>query len=272
MSPLRPLRSTSSALAAVLTLAPWQASHGADEPPVVPAPVTPAAPVRALEAGAPPAANLRYQTGIEMYVRGDFAGAAREFRVGVALAPGSAKLAYNLARSLERAGDVPGAIAEYRRYLVLSPAAADRSEVERVIAVLEGERATAVPAGAAPSSASVGTAAPAGAEPALSGRELAAWGCVGGAVVAAVVGVVFTTSAVGARDDAAALGPDDTARHAALKDDYETGRLGAGLGFGLAGGAALAAGLLFWWPSSPEESGRPVASADHGTFGWAWRF
>jgi len=129
---------------------------------------------RALEPGAPPAANLRYQTGIEMYLRGDFAGAAREFRVGVALAPKSAKLAYNLARSLERAGDVPGAIAEYRRDLSLLPDALDRGEVERVIAVLEGERAKVTPAVAAPSSAPAESTATVGSKAAFSARELSA--------------------------------------------------------------------------------------------------
>lgn len=270
MSPLRPLRPVSSAFAVALIAGPWPASFAAETPPPADPsapPVVPAAPTRALEPGAPPAANLRYQTGIEMYVRGDFAGAAREFRVGAALAPGSAKLAYNLARSLERAGDVGGAITEYRRYLTLAPEAADRSEVERVVAVLERERGASGSAGLAQSS---GAAAPANPEAALSGRELAAWGCVGGAAVAAVVGAVFTASAVGARDDAGALGPDDTARHAALKDDYEAGRLGAGLGFGVAGGAALAAGLLFFWPGHPDEAGTPVA--DGRGYGWAWRF
>jgi hypothetical protein len=245
-------------------------TNGAAESPVessaAPVPVVPAPPVRMLEPGAPPLANRRYQTGIEMYVRGDFAGAAREFRVAAALAPGSAKLAYNLARSLERAGDVPGAITEYRRYLSLAPAAADRAEVEGVVAVLEREREPAR------ASETPGVVAPAAAtETGLSGREVAAWACTGGAVVAAVVGAVFTASAVGARNDAATLGPDDTARHAALKDDYETGQLGAGLGFGLAGAGALAAGLLFFWPGA---GGGPSAAvgATPGGAGWTWSF
>jgi len=91
---------------------------------------------RGLGADAPPVAESRYQSGLRLYRAGQFAAAADEFRVALAMhrVP---KLAYNLARSLERAGDLSGAIEHYRLYLKLAPGAADRDEIKRLIPILE---------------------------------------------------------------------------------------------------------------------------------------
>ena len=88
---------------------------------------------------APPAADLRYQRGIELFQQGRFALAAQEFRVALELVPGSARLAYNLARSLESAGQLDRAIEAYRQYLVLSPQADDRPAVDGFIRALSKE-------------------------------------------------------------------------------------------------------------------------------------
>ncbi|MCA9560913.1 MAG: hypothetical protein KC583_20335, partial [Myxococcales bacterium] len=80
-----------------------------------------AANTRALGAGAPEAAEQRYQIGLQMYRAGRFAEAAREFRVALTMVPDSARLAYNLARSLERSDQLEAAIEHYQLYLRLSP-------------------------------------------------------------------------------------------------------------------------------------------------------
>ena len=196
---------------------------------------TPVPAPRELEPGAPPLATQRYRTGIEMYVRGDYAGAVREFKVAQALAPDSAKLAYNLARSLERAGDVPGAVAAYHRYLTLAPQATDRADVMRVLSVLQ------------PATQSAPEAAAERSPPASEGpdaRELGVWGLAAGAGAAAIVGIVFAVRAVDAKGSADGLSPAETRKHARLQDTYETGRLGAGIGFGLAAALGLGATAL----------------------------
>lgn len=233
---------------AALALMLCAASPAPAQTPAAPAPASQAP--RELEPGAPPLATQRYRTGIEMYLRGDFAGAAREFKVAQALAPDSAKLAYNLARSLERAGDVPGAVAAYHRYLQLAPQAADREDVQRVLAVLERE-ATPAPASAPDqASAQADLAAEAPAAPpddASSGpgaRELGIWGLAAGAGAAAIVGVVFAVRAVDAKSAADKLSPAETRKHDRLQDTYETGQLGAGVGFGLAAALGLGAAVL----------------------------
>ena len=84
-----------------------------------------------------PQARARYKMGVGLFKKGQFADAAREFKVALALEPGSAKLAYNLARSLESAGDLAPAVEAYRTYLKLAPDASDRADVEKVVVALE---------------------------------------------------------------------------------------------------------------------------------------
>jgi tetratricopeptide (TPR) repeat protein len=170
-----------------------------------------------------------------MYLRGDYAGAAREFKVAQALAPDSAKLAYNLARSLERAGDVPGAIAAYRRYLEVSPQATDREDVTRVLAVLERE---------SPPPTGNGLEGQAPPPEGPDAREMGVWGLAAGAGAAAIVGIVFAVRAVDAKSSADGLSAAETRKHARLQDTYETGQLGAGIGFGLAAALGLGATAL----------------------------
>jgi tetratricopeptide (TPR) repeat protein len=212
-----------------------------------PASASASAAPRELEPGAPPLATQRYRTGIEMYLRGDYAGAAREFKVAQALAPDSAKLAYNLARSLERAGDVPGAVVAYRRYLAVAPQATDRADVERVLAVLEREAAPA-PASAEPARPDLVAEAPversSESPDGLGARELGVWGLAAGAGAAAIVGIVFAVRASDAKSAADKLSPAETRKHDRLQDTYETGQLGAGIGFGLAAALGLGAGVL----------------------------
>lgn len=220
--------------------------------------------VRELEPGAPPLANQRYRAGIEMYTRADFAGAAREFTVGLALAPTSAKLAYNLARSLERAGNVSGAVETYRRYLALSPAAADRAAVLQIIEVLEREgRAPPAPS-APPPEVNASVAAPSTpAESTLTGREVALWSTVAGGAVAVIVGALFAFRAADARGEADGLSAADVDRHDRLEGDFDSAAVGAGLGFGFAGALGLAAAALAFWPSSADSesvTGNPRAN------------
>ena len=91
---------------------------------------------RTLEEGAPQAAQVRYEVGVQAYQAGRFGEAAREFEVALTMFPTSAKLAYNLARALERAEQYAPAVTAYQRYLTLGPAAADRAAVEATIKAL----------------------------------------------------------------------------------------------------------------------------------------
>ncbi len=96
---------------------------------------------RSLEAGAPAAANQRYNIGIRLYRAGNYAEAAREFRVAQSLYPASNKLAFNLGRALERSGDLSGAIEQYEAYLARASEAKERDEVIAIIAALKAELA-----------------------------------------------------------------------------------------------------------------------------------
>lgn len=87
--------------------------------------------------GAPPAAEARYQVARQLYLQGDYAGAAREFAVAFEMMPESAKLAYNLARSEERAGHMSAAVRAFRDYLRLAPGAKDRDEVAAIVTALD---------------------------------------------------------------------------------------------------------------------------------------
>ena len=97
--------------------------------------LVPAAPA-ALPADAPPTAQKRAKIARQLYRAGDYAAAAREFKVALKLYPGFASLAFNLARSLERAEQTTEAIEAYELYLKLAPEAEDRGEVEGVLSVL----------------------------------------------------------------------------------------------------------------------------------------
>lgn len=244
---------TPMARRAALALTLCAASPAPAQTDAAPASAPASAAPRELEPGAPPLATQRYRTGIEMYLRGDFAGAAREFKVAQAVAPDSPKLAYNLARSLERAGDVPGAVAAYRRYLEVAPQAADRADVERVLAVLEREASPAPASAPAPASSQPGRPDLAAEAPVErpsertdgpGARELGVWGLAAGAGAAAIVGIVFAVRAVDAKSAADTLSPAETRKHDRLQDTYETGQLGAGIGFGLAAALGLGAGVL----------------------------
>ena len=85
---------------------------------------------------APSGASQRYEIGKRHYRKGEFAKAAAEFKVALAMHP-SPKLAFNWARSAERADKIEDAIEAYRRYLQLAPDAKDRAEVESLLPVLE---------------------------------------------------------------------------------------------------------------------------------------
>lgn len=94
---------------------------------------------RGLGDDAPEVANQRYGIGVQLYLEGKYAEAAREFRVAQKLVPNSPKLAYNIARCDERAGELPAALESYELYLRLAPTAEDRAEVEAVIAGIRAE-------------------------------------------------------------------------------------------------------------------------------------
>jgi len=231
----------------------------------------PATENRGLEAGAPAAANQRYLVGIDLYRKGEFSAAALEFRVALQLFPTSAKLSYNLARSLERAGALGEAIAEYRNYLALAPNAADRVDVERVIAALEAERdrrdaarraeQAAAARGVAPTPTPVRRESRASSET----RVVAAWTTAGLAVAAAAGAVVFTLQARAASDDAGRLSAAEVERHAELTKSHDDASTWAWVLGGAATALAGTSGVLFAWPFiAPVESGRPGAGAALG--------
>jgi hypothetical protein len=102
---------------------------------VMPGPAQSATP--GLGEGAPAMAEERYRIGRRLYRRGDFRGAANEFRTALEVHPSSARLAFNYARAIERAGALEAAIAGYQRYLELAPDAPERGDVEVLIASLQ---------------------------------------------------------------------------------------------------------------------------------------
>ncbi len=85
-----------------------------------------------LESDAPRSAVSRYEIGKALYRKGDYAGAAAEFKAALAIYA-SPKLAYSCA---ERAGQVDDAIRAYERYLELAPKATDRGEVDALLGSL----------------------------------------------------------------------------------------------------------------------------------------
>ncbi len=80
------------------------------------------------------------ERGVQAFQTADFEAALEGFTRAYELG-GPATLAYNMALSLDRLDRRADAVDAYRRYLTLVPEAANRTEVEARITVLEGGRA-----------------------------------------------------------------------------------------------------------------------------------
>lgn len=102
------------------------------------------------------------------------------------------------------------------------------------------------------------------ASPVWTTRRKIAIGAAGGATLGLVVGIVLGTQANGKQNDAHALCPDtqtpcaDAARADALNQTARSRALGANISFGIAGAAAIAAGVL-WFTGAPESPAHHVA-------------
>ncbi len=217
-----------------------------------------------LEEGAPTLAVQRYLLARDHYRNGRFKEALAEFQVAFRVFPTSAKLVYNLARTHERLEMWADAQRHYRRYLELSPAAADRAEVEAVIAVLEERQRADAPAPAAPASTS---AAPASAPPTLlirvapvpedappAWKAPVGWTAVGLGVAGLGLSIYGYMSAREAAADVSALPPGHGDDYDRLSHELDTGNALAvgGLAGGLVFGAAGA--LLLAWPLGGSDS------------------
>src|SRR5215813_10214792 len=66
-------------------------------------------------------AGTYYDRGVELYGKGDLAGAIAEYRTALRLDPNFVAAHFNLGHALLKNGDVEGAIAEYRTALRLAP-------------------------------------------------------------------------------------------------------------------------------------------------------
>lgn len=95
-------------------------------------------------------------------------------------------------------------------------------------------------------------------------KRKAAIGMAGVSVAGVVTGILLGTQATGKRDDAHTLCPDpatpcaDAARADALIKSGQSRALAANVGFGIAGVAAIVAGVL-WFTGAPETPTRRVA-------------
>ena len=102
------------------------------------------------------------------------------------------------------------------------------------------------------------------ARPTWTPRRKIAIGVAGGATLGLVAGIVLGTQAKGKQDDAHALCADpktpcaDAARADALIQAGQRRALGANIAFGIAGAAAIAAGVL-WFTGAPAPSPHRVA-------------
>ena len=91
-------------------------------------------------------------------------------------------------------------------------------------------------------------------------RRKLALGLAGGAVVSGIVGALLGASATSRKDDAYRLCPTasmpcaQAARANELLDSGRSRALGANIAFGLAAGAAIGAGVL-WFTGAPAEDG-----------------
>lgn len=226
------------------------------------APARGAAP--SLEEGAPKLAVQRYLLARDHYANGRFKEALADFQVAFGVFPSSPKLAYNLARTHERLEMWADAQKLYRRYLELLPGAADRAEVEAVIAVLDERQQPKTALGTPPaplSAAPARTPARQAPPPSLATRVAPArqdthptwatpvgWSAVGLGAVGLGLGVYGYMSADRAATEVSDLPPGQGDRYDRLSQDVETGNaLSVG---GLAGGLVLGAAgaLLLTWP------------------------
>lgn len=189
-----------------------------------------------LGSDAPSVARERYDIGRQLYRKGDYAGAAREFRVAFRLHPTSARLAYNLARSLERSQQVAPAIEAYAAYLRLAPEATDRGQVLEVVAALRELLPEDKP-GPEPEP-----------EPELTTRSAWPWVAFGVGAVGLGAGTWFlvATGHATAERDAAIDGGLGRAEVESHQDDATFDEKLAIAGFSVAVLGIATGGLLYW--------------------------
>ena len=214
----------------------------------------------------PPAADLRYREGKQLFAAGDYQRAADKFQQAFLLSDDPAHL-FNLAQAQRLAGDCPAAYRSYLAYLGRVPDAPNRADVKDKIAVLaacarpepsraepasepEPERVPAAPAlelGSSPAQRD------AGGDPEATHGYGGLW-VAGGGVASLAVGVLAYRSALAKQDDLARLTDDGTvngfplpgkeAEADALEYQMRT-REKIAMGAGLVGVGLVAGGLIY---------------------------
>ena len=222
---------------------------------------------------APPAAEARahYDKGLKHYHLGQFDDAAREYKIAYELSerPG---LLFNIAQAYRLGGHPAEAAYFYRTYLRLVPDAANRADVEELIA----EADAAVKADELRHRRERDRQLRAD-ELAQHKRRLRLAGVItaGSGVLLAGAGSFFAVRAAGAAEDLetlAAEGGTWSDAYAGIQDDGERDDA-IGTTLILTGSAAVAAGvgLYVWslWQDEPAPA-RVSASMGQGGGGWLW--
>lgn len=158
------------------------------------------------------AAKRHYDRGTALFALDRYDEAIKEFEAGYLEVPLPAFL-YNIGQAHRKAGRTERARSYFERYLEMAPEAADRPQVERIIAEIDAALTPAAPAAAppqppaptpaaaiaAPAAPPAASAAPSDKAPEAAPRRTWLWGVIGGAgalvVAGVVVGVVLATRA-----------------------------------------------------------------------------
>ena len=131
-------------------------------------------------------ARRHFQRGAELYDRGAYAEAVREFETAKRIKPAPA-FEYNVARCRDRLEQWGAAADGYERYLVAVPNAPERDELRARIVELRARAGGAPPASAM-------AAASADEAPTPITRRWWLWTLIGVVVVGAAIGIIAATS------------------------------------------------------------------------------
>jgi tetratricopeptide (TPR) repeat protein len=222
-------------------------------------------------------ARAHYKKGMKAYDLGRFDEAVSEFEAAYDIDDNTAYL-FNIAQAYRRGNNDSKALEFYKTYLRKAPDAADRANVESILANIEKKLTpTAPPPAASTAPAPVPVARPsAGPAPAFSGqvvsqapppaaehpgRGLRIAGITTAAVglAACGAGVAFAFRAKSKDDDAA----NSPVYNPQLKKDADSARTYTYVFFGV-GGAAVATGVvlaIFGWTTPAPSSGAPSVTS-----------
>lgn len=270
-------------VAVALVAASVSAGHADDVP--FPLPPTCRVLTPENEAAARALATYWFEQGVAQVAREAFADAALSFACAHAILPHPATL-YNLGRAAEWAGDLPTAVRALRMYRDGLRHGPERAEIDAKLQSLEDEmqnanateteRLAAEQPGTTDHLAAEQPAMP-GDEPRPASRALivAGWTSVGGAAVGLIVGSVFA-ALVADQWNRIEETPQGTPwlRVAKEKEKLESYQWGTGIGFGVAGVAALVGTFLLVLGDDESDEVVVAPVVDEGATGLTltWRF